>query len=226
MSNMKYLKILTPLFFVLFCARKGHAQTVNWNNSKPAKHLVFVETGWEHGLVYGIAYGYQPHFKTPLLLNAHISIPSGHKLFDDIKVKMGGQVVLLNGPNLKGSVALNGVFRTYENPLVRLSNFGSEMKGSLGYFKPQWFVAAEFGFDKAIVTHFKHSDSFRENIFRDVQDGWYEPATGGNFLYGIQTGLSRQKFDLSLRIGKVVAQDFKTTPLIPYYLALGFGVKI
>lgn len=226
MTNMKYLKILTLLFFALFCAQKGQAQTVNWGNFQQTKHLVFVETGWEHGLIYGVAYGYQLHFNIPVLLNAHVSIPSGTKLFDDLKVKTGAQVVFLNKPNLKGSIALNGVFRTYESPLVRLANFGSEMKGTLGYFKPKWFVAGEFGFDKAIVTHFKHSDSFRENIYQAVQDGWYEPATGGNFLYGIQTGLSRRKFDLSLRIGKVVTQDFKTTPLLPYYLGVGVGYKI
>lgn len=199
---------------------------INWNNFQQTKHLVFLETGWEHGLTYGVAYGYHPHLKIPMLLNAHISIPSGDKLFDDIKVKMGAQIVILNKPNLKGNISLNGVFRTYENPLVRLVNVGSEMKGILGYYKSKWYVAGELGIDKAIVTHFKHSDSFKENIFHDVQDGWYEPATGGNLLYGIQTGFSRKKFDLTLRVGKVVAEDFKTTPLIPYYLALGFGYKI
>jgi len=223
---MKNLKIFTLLFLALFYTQKGFTQTVNWNNFQQTRHLVIVETGWEHGLTYGVAYGYQPHFKIPILLNGHVSIPSGDKLFDDIKVKMGAQIVILNKPNLKGSITLNGVFRTYENTLVRLANVGSEMKGTLGYYKPKWFVAGELGFDKAIVTHFKHSESFKENIFHDVQDGWYAPATGGHFLYGMQTGLSRQKFDLTLRIGKVVAQDFKTTPLIPYYLALGIGFKI
>lgn len=225
MSHMKYLKILAILFALLISVQKGFTQTVNWNNFQQTRHLVFLETGWEHGLTYGVAYGYQPHLKIPMLLNGHVSIPSGDKLFDDIKVKMGAQVVLLNKSNLKGGITLNGVFRTYENPLVRLTNAGSEMKGTLGYFKPKWFVAGEVGFDKAIVTHFKHSESFKENIFHDVQDGWYEPATGGNFQYGIQTGFSRRKFDLTLRLGKVVAQDFKTTPLIPYYLALGLGFK-
>lgn len=226
MSNMKYLKISAILFFVLAAVQKGFTQTVNWNNFQQAKHLIFLETGWEHGLTYGIAYGYRPHSKIPFMLNGHVSIPSGNKLFDDIKVKMGAQVVILNKSNLKGSITVNGVFRTYENSLVRLANIGTEINGALGYFKPGWFVAGEVGFDKAIVTHFKHSDAFKENIFHDVQDGWYRPATGGNFQYGIQTGFSGKKFALAMRIGKVVTQDFKTAPLIPYYLALGFGFKI
>jgi hypothetical protein len=96
----------------------------------------------------------------------------------------------------------------------------------LGYYKPKWFVAGEVGFDKAIVTYFKHSETFKETIFTDVKDGWYEPSTGGNFLYGIQTGYSFNKSDITLNIGMVTTQDFKTTPLIPYYLMLGYIHRI
>ena len=63
---------------------------------------------------------------------------------------------------------------------MTLANFGSDLSSTIGYYKPKWFVATEVGFDKAIVTHFKHSDLFKEH-FPDVKDGWYEPATGGNF---------------------------------------------
>ena len=98
------------------------------------------------------------------------------------------------------------------------------MTGVIGYYKPKWFVAVEVGFDKAIVTHFKHSENFRNN-FPDVQDGWYAP-TGGNFHYGIQTGYSFKNSDLTLTIGNFITQDFKTTPLIPYYFKLGYNYRI
>src|SRR5690606_25946338 len=113
--------------------------------------------------------------------------------------------------NIKVTVMLDGIYRRFENPLVRLQNFGGEMKGSFGYYKKNWFVAGEVGFDKAIVTHFKHSDTLKENNYSDVKDGWYQPATGGNFLYGIQGGYSFKKSDITLNLGKVTTQDFKTT---------------
>lgn len=145
---------------------------------------------------------------------------------DDFKTKIGGEVLILNKSNLKGSISVNGIYRSYENPLVRLQNFGSELKGTFGYYEPKWFVAGEVGFDKAIVTHFKHSETYKETIFADVKDGWYEPATGGNFMYGIQTGYSFNKSDITFNIGMVTTQDFKTTPLIPYYLMLGYNHRI
>ena len=65
---------------------------------------------------------------------------------------------------------------------------------------------------------------FRED-FPQVKDGWYEPATGGNFHYGLQTGLSFAKSDITLKVGKVVQQDFETDPTMPLYLQLGYNRK-
>jgi hypothetical protein len=199
---------------------------MNWKALGESKHIVNVGFGWDHSLSYSIGYAYQFKFKKPLILNANFSIPSGDNLVDDFKTKIGGQLVVLNNENLKGSVSLHGIFRRYENPLVRLVNFGSEMKGVFGYYKTNYFVAGEFGFDKAIVTHFKHSELFKDNVYAEVTDGWHQPSTGGNFNYGIQTGYSFSRYDLTLNIGKVVTQDFKTAPLIPFYFMLGFNYKL
>lgn len=223
---MKSIKNAILTFACLYFLQQSQAQTLNWNSLENSKHIINVGIGWDYGLVYSLGYGYQLGTKLPVIVNTSFSIPSGEHLLDDFKTKIGGQIVLLNKTNLKGSISVNGIYRRYENPLVRLQNFGSEMKGIFGYYKPKWFVAGEVGFDKAIVTHFKHSESFRETIYQEVKDGWYEPATGGNLLYGIQTGYSFKKTDLTLNIGKVITQDFKTTPLIPYYMMFGYNYRI
>jgi hypothetical protein len=223
---MKLIKIALLTLTLMGSLKHIRAQTLNWNSVGNSKHIMNLGVGWDYGLSYGVGYAYQVNAKLPMMLNAQFSIPSGENMLDDFKTKVGGQVVLLNKTNFKGSIILNGIYRRYENPLVRLKNFGSEMKGTFGYYKPKWFVAGEFGFDKAIVTHFKHSESFREKIFQDVKDGWYQPATGGNFLFGLQTGYSFAKSDITLNIGMVKTQDFKSTPLIPYYLTLGYNYRI
>ncbi len=210
----------------LCLTQTGNAQTLNWTSLADSKQIIYAGIGWDYGLSYSVGYAYQLKIKTPLIVNANFSIPSGETLFDDFKTKIGGQIVLLNNAAIKSSITINGIFRRYQNPLVRLQNFGSEMRGTFGYYKSRWFMAGEIGFDKAIVTHFKHSETFKENTFQAIKDGWSESATGGNFLYGIQTGYSFKKSDLTLNIGNVIAQDFKATPLIPYYMMLGFNYEI
>lgn len=226
LRNMKPIKIVILTLTLIGSSLPICAQTLNWNSLDSTKHIINLGVGWDYSLSYSLGYGYQINTKTPLILNANFSIPSGENLLDDFKIKAGGQIVLLNKTNFKGSITLNGIYRRYENPLVRLQNFGSEMKGTFGYYKPKWFVAGEIGFDKAIVTHFKHSKSFKENIFQEVKDGWYEPTTGGNFLYGLQTGYSFKKSDITLNIGMVKTQDFQSYPLIPYYLMFGYNYRI
>ena len=55
-----------------------------------------------------------------------------------------------------------------------------------------------------------------------VRDGWYVP-TGGNFFYGIQSGVSFGRNDLHVSVGKSVTQDFKTTPAPPLYFQIGYN---
>lgn len=224
---MKTLKTIIVVAILCIASIQGFSQSVNWASLKSEqKHIVHINAGWDYGLVYGAGYSYQLKSKMPVLLNVSYSFPSGSKFFDDFKTKIGGQIRLYRISNYQFSVSIHGIYRRYENPLVRLQNFGSEMTAVIGYYKPKWFVAGEVGFDKAIVTHFKHSELFKETIYANVKDGWYEPATGGNFNYGIQTGYSFKHSAITLKIGKVITQDFKTTPLIPFYLQLGYNYRI
>ena len=209
------------LMLSVFC-NSAVAQSLNWANMDSVNHILTANFALDYSVSYGIGYGYALNTRLPVVLNASLSAPFGEEAVDDFKAKLGGQVCLLNKSNFVGAVSLFGIYRRYENQLIQLQNFGSEMKGVIGFYKKQWFLAGEVGFDKAIVTHFRHSKTYKETIFPDVQDGWYEPATGGNFYYGIQTGYSFKRSACTLNIGSIMAQDFKTKPLIPYYLTLSY----
>lgn len=223
---MKNSQLLILSLFFSAIVVKMNAQTVNWKNIEKTKHIVYAGVSWDYSLSYHVGYSYNLNIKSPLLFTVSFSAPAGENWLDDYKVKVGGQILVFNRSNLKGAVTLNGIYRRFENPLVRLKNFGGEAKGSFGYYQKKWFVAGEVGFDKAIVTHFKHSDSFKENNYSEVKDGWYEPATGGNFLYGIRGGISFKNSDIALNLGKTITQDFKTTPRIPFYAMLSYNYKI
>lgn len=223
---MNKIKIYIAFVLSLIISGNVFSQTINWESlRKNQKHIININAGAEYGLTAGAGYGYQLKSKIPIVLNIEHSVPSGKNLSDDFKTKIGGYIRLYEINNFQFSVKVQGVFRRFENSFAHLTNFGSDMAGIAGYYKPKWFVAGEAGFDKAIVTHFKHTRAYKE-IFPDVKDGWYEPATGGNFYYGLQTGFSFGRNDIYLKGGKVVTQDFSTSPMLPYYLQLGYNIRL
>lgn len=222
---MKQIKCLA-VAGLLCIAQTSFAQLINWKNLSPLqKHILSVNVGLDYGAVVGIGYSKQLKTKLPALLDISYSFPSGEKLLDDFKVKIGGRVRVYKIDNIQFSVSAHGTYRRFQNPLVRLQNFGSEMKAVAGYYRPRWFVAGEMGFDKAIVTHFKHSAEFKSS-FPEVRDGWYEPSTGGVFSYGIQTGYWFNNSAVTLEAGKLMNQDFQTKPLVPLYIRLGYNLAI
>jgi len=223
---MKNIKTSILITFQCFLMSQSFAQSINWQTLKSTQQIAQVYTGWDYGLVYGLGYSYQLKLKTPILLHASYSFPSGNQLLDDFKVRLGGQIRFYQINHFQFSASLYALYRRFQNSLVRLQNFGSELSVVAGYYKPRWFVAGEFGFDKAVVTHFKHSNNFKTFIYANVQDGWAEPSTGGNFYYGLQVGISFSKSDLVLKAGLVSEQSFQQRPFIPYYLQLGYNLKI
>ena len=124
--------------------------------------------GLDHSVSYGVGYGYKLNTERPIVLNANFSLPAGENPFDDLKTKIGGQICLVNKSNFVGSISILGIYRKYQTQLVRLQNFGSDIKGTFGFYKLSWYTSAEIGFDKAIVTHFKHTQKYRNEIYADV----------------------------------------------------------
>lgn len=225
---MRLLKtIFCILLFFSLSAKTVYSQTVNWASLQNGhRHIVNAHAGFDYSINYGVAGSYQLPLQMPILLSIDFSMPVGEQMLDDFKTKIGGQARLYKINNFQFSASVYGIYRRYENPLARLQNFGSEMSGVIGYYTPRWFIAGEFGFDKAIVTHFKHSEAFKDDIYSEVKNGWYEPATGGNFKYGLQTGYSFSSSDIILKLGRVITQDFKTKPTLPFYGELSYNFKI
>lgn len=221
---MKKIIIILALFFCK--PGNGISQTVNWASlNKDQRHIMNVNAGVEQGLVFGLGYGHQLRSALPLVLEADYSFPAGETLFDDFKTRIGAELRFYKAGNFLFSAKLHGLFRRYENGFARLLNFGSDVSATAGYYKPKWFVAAEAGFDKAIITHFKNSENYKA-IYPLAKDGWYEPSTGGNFYYGLQTGYSAKQADIYVKGGKIIAQDFETKPLVPFFIQLGIDVRL
>lgn len=217
MKNIVFLLLAT-----IISIPSDFAQTVNWSDTED--HILNFNAGLDYSVSYGIGYGYKLKTTLPILLNLELSSASGENVLDDYKIKIGGQANLVRVSHFLFNVRLQSVFRRYENSFARLVDFGSDFAGTFGYYRKHWFVASEFGFDKAIVTHFKHTDQYRE-YFPEAINGWYEPSTGGNFYYGLQSGLGVGHIDLYAKAGKLITQDFKTAPFLPFYFQMGINFK-
>jgi len=219
---MKKVQSAFIILSILMISKTSSAQQINWrnlDNNKP--HIVNVNMGWDYSTTAGIGYGQKLKTTLPVVLNIEYSFPFGNNIFDDFKTKFGGQAEVLHMESFSVSVKVYGVFRRYENDLVRLVDFGSEISTNFGYYKSNWYVAGEVGFDKAIATNIKNSNEMKSN-YPNVQDGWYVP-TGGNFNFGVVSGYSFNSNDLYLKIGVTVTEDFKSRPTVPYYLQIGYN---
>lgn len=218
---MKNFLLINVLFVISIL--NTIAQSYNWSRLDPKHpHSINVQAGLDYGLTYGLGYGYNLKTKWPAILNVQFSKPLGQNTFDDYKMLLGGQVRLVQWNGFRLSTKLMSIFRHHENEFAKLTNFGCDISGIVGYYRPRWYLSTEIGFDKAIVTHFRHSDLYKENV-PSVLDGWYQPATGGNFYYGFQGGYSFKHQDIYVKAGKLIEQDFKTEPFLPIYMQLGLN---
>ena len=203
-----------------------NAQSINWQSiDKDQKNIVYLNFGYDFGMTTQFGYGRKIETFRPILLTADYSMPMGKDLVDDFKLRIGGQISIFERNNFIASAKIYGIFRRHQTKLVRMASFGSETAVILGYYKPKWHIAGEFGFDKSIVTHLKHSDIMKDN-FPAIADGWFIPS-GGHFYYGIQGSKTiGNNFDLSLRVGMTNAQFNDKNAIMPIYTQFGLIYKI
>lgn len=220
-------KYIISLLFIILAAGSLPSQIVNWaalNNKE--KHILNANIGTEYGVIFGLGYGYRLNTALfPIITGVEFSVPAGGTLLDDFKVKAGANIRWVKVNDFQLSARVQGIFRRFGNENVVIANFGLDMAGIIGYYRPKWFIGIEAGFDKAIVSHFEHTARYKE-IFPGVKNGWYEPATGGNFYYGIQGGYSFPHQEVYLKLGNIVSQDFKTKPQLPFLVQICYNYKL
>lgn len=216
------MKKLIATIILLANLNFAFAQNINWQTiNENQKEIVYLNFGYDFGMTTQLGYGYLLNTSKQILLTADYSFPMGNDLFDDFKIRLGGQMPVFKKNNFVVSVKLLGITRRHETSLVRMYGFGSEFSILGGIYKPKWHLAGELGFDKSIITHLKHTDQMRDN-FPEIIDAWFIPS-GGQFYYGIQGSKTiRQHLELSLRLGAINAQSDDENPLLPFYGQLGF----
>ncbi len=211
------------VFWMMVALNFIFAQNIPWSAIKPeSTNLAYLNIGYDYGLTTQVGYGHKVSTSRPLWLTLDFSVPMGKDLFDDFKVRFGGQMAVFEISDFKFTTQLYGIFRRHETELVRMANFGAELSGMIGYYRPKWYIAAELGFDKSIPTHLKHSELMKE-FYPDIIDGWFIPS-GGHWFFGGQIGKTiGHNYLITLRLGATDAEGEDEDALIPLYGQLGLG---
>jgi hypothetical protein len=218
-------KLIATLIALMAVSQAALSQNVNWKSLRQDQHnLLQLNVGYDYGFTTQLGYARTITMLRPAMVGLDFSIPMGNDLLDDFKVRLGGQIEVLEFNGFSVTVRIASVFRKYQSSLVSVVGFGSDFAIVTGYYAPTWSIGGEFGFDKAITTRFKHSAQMKAK-FPDIKDGWYVP-TGGHYYYGVQGGKTLgETLDLNLRIGATSAQFHDQNAMIPYYLQLGLGAR-
>lgn len=217
--------IARVLLVVIVLADAGYSQNLNWRAlGEDRENIVQLSFGYDYGVTAQLGYSRSFTLIRPMVVGIDYSFPMGDDLTDDFKIRLGGQIELAEAEGVSISLKVQSIFRRYQTQLVRIASFGADLGILAGYYSPGWYAAGEFGFDKSITSHFKHSDLMRAS-FPGIRDGWYIP-TGGHFYYGIQGGKTiGESLELSVRAGATNAQWNDEEALLPYYFQLGVSAK-
>lgn len=219
------MKKLIPIFILLTVMLSANAQSLNWNANVENKNFIYLSTGIDFGFTNTLGFAYQLKTIKPTMINADVSMPLGEDLFDDFKVSLGSQMLLMERNKLLLTTKINGVFKTLETNLVKQSSFGLEAGVVLGYYKSSWHIAGEFGYEHVLANRLLHAEEMVAN-FPEITDGWYR-NTGGNFYFGVQGGkVIGEKIQLSLRLGSVSSKFDDLNPLLPFYTEIALIYKV
>jgi hypothetical protein len=222
MNGMKSPLLTLALLFLMTSAR---AQNINWKrleNGTP--QYIQLTAGYDYGFTAQLGYTRLVSLYRPIALGIELSMPMGSTVFDDFKVRFGGQVNLVERAGFALSARVMSNFRRYQNMYVRSVGFGADLGAIAGYYSNSWHANAEFGFDKAITTNLQHSDLLKSD-YAQIENGWYVP-TGGHYYYGVQAGKTLDtSLDISLRVGETRAQFDDKNAVLPYYFQLGLGKR-
>jgi hypothetical protein len=132
----------------------------------------------------------------------------------DSRLQLRTSVLHWRSLRLLGSLA--GVIHGLDNLAFRGISFGAEITATGGVYRPGWFAAGEFGFEKAAVTRKNFTDP-------NAVDGWFL-AGPGVYHYGVLAGVAIGALELSGRAGWRY-QEGRHAAELPGYAGVGVGVR-
>jgi len=209
---------------VLLLALGARDAAAQWNVARfgTERSRIYTAVGLDPAWVTSLGYGrvialYGHDFQ----FTGDAGVVVAHMDTQDFRVRLGAHTSLVRWRSFHLTGSATFITRGTDNVIYRGLNFGSDFTGTLGAYRPGWFAAGEFGFDKAIVTHITHSDWYRTYFYPDPKDGWYIDA-GGTFHFGLMGGVALGSVELTGRFGWRWTEEFNDL-MPPMYAGVGVG---
>jgi hypothetical protein len=219
---MKSARIIAAA--LLLCAATVTDAAAQWNvaHVRAERNHAWATFGLEPALVTSVGYARLLRVVGhDFQVTAEGGVAAAELDVHDFRVRLGARTSLMQWRSLHLTGSAVFVTRGTENDIYRGLNFGADVTGAFGVYTDRWFVAGEFGKDKAIITHLTHTDWYRTRYYPEARDGWYLDA-GGTYHYGGAAGLALGRVELLGRFGWQRTEDFNRLP-VPVYGSLGVG---
>ena len=156
-----------------------------------------------------------------LTLTGDITLPIFLLDLKHYRVTIGSRIAFFNSERWNILNRFSIINKGTDNPVYSGNLFSIEDGFIGGYFSNKWYAAGEFGYEKFLLTHIKHTDWYRDYVHTNAKDGWYS-STGGNFSFGLQGGyLFRDIIELTLRLGMYKTEAFNDPAGVPFYTNIG-----
>lgn len=212
------------LVCILVSAVVSKDAAAQWNVARfdESGNHVYTTFGLDPAIVATVGYGrVVPLIGHNFKLSGDVGLAAASLDTRDYRVRLSTQTSLVNwkSVHLTGSAAF--ITRGTENPIYRGFNFGADFTAAVGFYRNRWFVAGEFGKDKAVITHVSHTDWYKTHFYSDARDGWYLNA-GGTYHYGIAGGIALGPAEVSARAGFLRTERLNEM-VPPMYASLGVG---
>lgn len=216
------MKQIILLAFTTLLALCTYAQSFNFNQTKENKHIVYLETGVEYGLVAKLGYARKVEIASGKIVWAtDLTLPYLKLDLHDYKFKTGVHLPIYSINNWVTSATINLIARGMQTNYNTSFNLGYELGVKTGIYNTRWFLASEFGFDHALLSHIRNSEFYRTHYYYDAKNAWYKNS-GGNIYYGFVYGFTIKKSDFSIRIDKVLDRNFTSPSDFSANVILGF----
>ena len=213
--------ITLGILLSVLVARDAAAQ---WNVARYGadRNRVYTTFGLDPAFVASVGYGRVLRVSGhDLQLVGEVGVATAHLDTRDFRARLGVQTSLVRWRSVQLTGSATFITRCTENSIYRALNFGADFTGALGLYRHGWFLAGEFGKDKAIITHVTNSAWYRTYFYPDAKDGWYLDA-GGTFHYGMAGGFALGKAEVVGRFGLLRTERFDDM-MPPMYASLGLG---
>lgn len=92
------LKNLVKLLLVAMAlADAGYSKNVNWRSLRDdQRNIVQFNSGYDYGVTAQVAYNRSLSMFRPVVVGLDFSVPMGNVLLDDFKVRLGGQMEIVD----------------------------------------------------------------------------------------------------------------------------------